>query len=79
MGVEVIQLVELAEQDRQLVASLPVLDEHDEFELRVIRSNGEVQTVHLPPRVAGMTRALLDSLGRKNRVVLLSKRPKLTR
>ena len=72
MGVEVIQLVELAEQDRKFIASLSVLDERDEIELRVIRSNGEVQIVRLPPRAAGMIGALLYSLGYEKRVVLLS-------
>lgn len=75
MGVEVIQLVELAEQDRQLVASLPMLDERDEIELRVIKGNGEVQIVRLPSMVAGMVRALLDGLGRDERVVPISEDP----
>ncbi|MBN9149713.1 MULTISPECIES: hypothetical protein [unclassified Nitrobacter] len=72
MGAGVTLLVELAEQDRKSIASLPVLDERDEIELRVIRSNGEVQIVRLPPRAAGMIGALLYSLGHKKRVVLLS-------
>lgn len=72
MIAEVIQLVELAEQDRQLVASLPVLDERDAIELRVIKSNGEVQIARLPPRAARMIGALLNSLGREKRVALLS-------
>lgn len=75
VGVEVIQLVELAEQDRQLVASLPMLDERDEIELRVIKGNGEVQIVRLPSMVAGMVRALLDGLGRDERVVPISEDP----
>lgn len=72
MVAEVIQLVELAEQDRQLVASLPVLDERDAIELRLIRSTGEVQIVRLPPRATKMIGALLNSLGHEKRVVLLS-------
>ncbi|MFC6392080.1 hypothetical protein [Methylorubrum zatmanii] len=72
MVAEVIQLVELAEQDRRLVASLPVLDERDEIELRLIRSNGEVQIARLPPRAARMIGALLNGLGYEKRVVLLS-------
>lgn len=72
MGVEVIQLVELAEQDRKSIASLPLLDERDEIELRVIRNNGEVQIVRLPSRAAGIIGALLYSLGHEKRVVLLS-------
>lgn len=72
MGVEVIQLVELAEQDRQLVASLPVLDERDAIELRVMKSNSEVQIVRLPPRAATMIGVLLNGLGREKQVVLLS-------
>lgn len=71
MGVEVIQLVELAEQDRKSIASLPLLDERDEIELRVIRSNGEVQIVRLPSRAAGIIGAFLYSLGHEKRVVLL--------
>lgn len=65
MVAEVIQLVELAEQDRQLVASLPVLDERDEIELRVIKSGGEIQIVRLPPGAASMIGVLLNSLGRE--------------
>lgn len=72
VGVEVIQRVQLAGQNRQLVASLPMLDERDGIELRVIRGNGEVQTARLPPKAAGMVKALLDALGREERVVLLS-------
>ena len=52
VGAEVIKLVELAEQDRQFAASLPVFDERDEIELCVIRSNGDVQIVRLPSRAA---------------------------
>jgi hypothetical protein len=78
MVAEVIQLVELAEQDRRLVASLPVLDERDEIELRVIKGNGEVQIVCLPLRAAGMIRALLDGLSREEQVIMLSKGPNLT-
>lgn len=76
IGVKVIRLVELTEKDRQLIALLPVLDERDEIELHVHRSSGELQTVHLPPRAAGMIGALLDGLGHQERIVLLSKRPK---
>jgi hypothetical protein len=72
MGAEVIQLVELAEQDRRLVALLPTLDERDKIELRLIRSNGEVQIGRLPPRAARMIGALLNGLGREERVVLLA-------
>ena len=75
MGAGITQLVELAEQDRKFIASLPVLDERDEIELRVIRCNGDVQIARLPPRVAGMIRTLLDSLSREERVVILSKGP----
>lgn len=79
MGAEVIQFVQLAEHDRQLVASLHVLDERDEIELRVVSSNDEVQIVRLSPRVAEIVRALLDGLGREERVVLILEGPNLTR
>ena len=49
-----------------------MLDERDEIELRVIRSNSEVQIVRLLPRAARMIGALLNGLGREKRVVLLS-------
>lgn len=79
MGAEVIQLVELAEQDRKLIASLPVIDEWDEISLHVRGSNGEAQIVNLPPRVARIIRALLGSLSRGKRTVLLTKSSKLMR
>jgi hypothetical protein len=38
VGAEIIQIVQLAKQDRRLVASLSVLDERDEIELCFITS-----------------------------------------
>lgn len=72
VGAEVIQFVELAEQDRQLAASLPAFEERDGIKLRVIRSNGDVGIVHLPTRVARVIGALLNGLEREKRVVLMS-------
>ena len=72
VGAEVIQLSQLPEHDRHFIATLPVLDERDEIELRVIKSNGVIQSVHLPVRAERMVRALLNDLSREKRVVLIS-------
>ena len=78
MASHIVQFAGLSDRDRKKVSRLPKLAEGDHVELHVRRSDGQEQTVSLPPAAVSVVGTLLARLISGERVAVLAEDQELS-